>query len=519
VADDTSEVNALTAPEFFSRYPELTNQLLRTLPSDGDDISLVLSPSLMPVLCLLSRLSSGISVSDITIQKKMIEFRGKASLLLGSPIYKVRVLAADMTTALLDVNSHWEMIQTMFNRIFTDPVKANVVNGCLMVVKNTVSGKHELSKDKLSFVSDKMENIRSDERYCLPNKILAGDVIEAMGERVIHRTSANLLADSISREMNYITNDAMLTKSLEYFHKCDPKISECVTEHILMTDEAYSTPSVDEYIELLDVEFSHVPPSELVRLRLGRALFHPEYVIEDVKFSEKLLNNCLQFVWSNESTLSIDDQRSVVIVTSIIIHKFEDGSRCEIFKSYSDKLLKFLLPEAYEEDKFCGCRCLHTISSYIFRSTLESFKTFRVKLIPLIFTLLYDENSEIRDLAAKSVMRIYENENPNCQLNVHPNIALQFLANFLMSDGLDQQEKIDIEQTLEKMLLEEERDCREGLYSNDAFNIYNEPFQLRKILDSHKTNSQNKSKEVSVPKYEISLTYLVNKMKQILSVS
>ncbi|XP_077992794.1 tRNA (32-2'-O)-methyltransferase regulator THADA-like [Glandiceps talaboti] len=118
VQDEHSQLNSITAQEFFVRYPKLYPFLLSQLEEASQyqkDNKLCLYPALHPVLTLLSKLGPGIQQDNT--QCSLTKFIEPVMKLSSSPIYTVRVLAAAALVPLVAMKDKVETLAAILDNI------------------------------------------------------------------------------------------------------------------------------------------------------------------------------------------------------------------------------------------------------------------------------------------------------------------------------------------------------------------------------------------------------------------
>ncbi|XP_071494051.1 tRNA (32-2'-O)-methyltransferase regulator THADA-like [Diadema antillarum] len=171
VQDEHSQVNTLSAPEFFQRYPRLRAYLLqevRTAASLHQDSGstgsgkLHLIPRLHPVLLILTKLGGGMATPE---QKRDLqEFIQPIQSLVSSPIYSVRDLASRAMLPLLsDAGSLSNMTLQLLSWMppSEHPVifDQNRLHGNLLMIQkmmNTCINNNSLEEDSVEAITAKL---------------------------------------------------------------------------------------------------------------------------------------------------------------------------------------------------------------------------------------------------------------------------------------------------------------------------------------------------------------------------
>ena len=126
------EASRMSVEAFFSHFPELTGFILSCL----QEVTRAHHMDLIPVLCLLSKLSCGVTILiDSSVMQKVYECRNCLLQLLGSPVYQVRKLAAKSYVGLVPHADACRVAAFLADELKQDQ---NMVSGILLALRYLV---------------------------------------------------------------------------------------------------------------------------------------------------------------------------------------------------------------------------------------------------------------------------------------------------------------------------------------------------------------------------------------------
>ncbi|KAI8821746.1 putative death-receptor fusion protein-domain-containing protein [Fimicolochytrium jonesii] len=142
--DEQHAVNALTAREFFARYPALHPLLLRELSAAAELLETrvaVLHPALYPILMILARLKpSAVDDPDVPTTTSLTPFRPVVARCAAATIYKARVMAAHAFAPLVQSETVVGVVEGLLAPLSSPagrigPGQQNAVHGALLQVQ------------------------------------------------------------------------------------------------------------------------------------------------------------------------------------------------------------------------------------------------------------------------------------------------------------------------------------------------------------------------------------------------
>ncbi|XP_006812214.2 tRNA (32-2'-O)-methyltransferase regulator THADA-like [Saccoglossus kowalevskii] len=161
VQDEHSDLNTITAQEFFYRYPKLQSYLLsEVIKASTSNNRLNLHPGLHPVLTLLSKLAVGIQ--QYSSECALSSFIQPVMELSSSPIYAVRVLSASALVPLVTMEEQPNILSAILDDLPAsfDAVKYhNKLHGMLLQIEKLLQSltSHERFMSSYSSVIGKLQ--------------------------------------------------------------------------------------------------------------------------------------------------------------------------------------------------------------------------------------------------------------------------------------------------------------------------------------------------------------------------
>ena len=434
----------MTIEELFSRYPDLQEFLFNQLSQKS--VGLV-HPSFVPLLVLFSRISLGVLKEDNKIDRFVKEFKSTFKQLFYSPVINVRKMAAKAYAnftkkedILQEINFISEEILCYIVDIHTLK-HTNYVDGCLCCIHELLKFlKTEITKDFSESYADIEDNIQK-----LANKLLNLNcyIIRINVIRICKLVNINTKSDV---KIQKIANHEQIQPGFRDFSMkiCISNIDQnvfCLEElnfnsrencrkYLASLDLRHSTQAIksETNCALIYKFLCKVLKSDLINGKMieksNEILLKQDQAIEQ---DSELAMDLLDLI-SNNRKIALGEFGVMAKTTSLMVQSvcfssmmtksdfkmfFGDESLyCSMFSEMSEEIEKFSEPNNMETCRINAAQCLnYLIPMFNMRSLKDDFNHLMlyafVKLINAALKLLFDEDSNVRELVTIFVSKLH----------------------------------------------------------------------------------------------------------------
>ncbi|XP_076060588.1 tRNA (32-2'-O)-methyltransferase regulator THADA-like isoform X2 [Oratosquilla oratoria] len=524
VKDDTSVLNSLTASEFMSRYPKLTDFLLKVLENGTfhttcqqklessefihmkdfgktsvPDISLGTSSfHLVPVLSLLCRLSPGTELHQTEGLNKIFDkYLRVLSCLLSSPVHTIRRLAAHSVLAFTPRAGDVDLCGRILSSIVKNYGSANTVHGNLLTLWLLIERNEIISNETGIQISETMEPFLTSDYKCYVNKTLALKIIlvvhnqiylgrrpeiEAVSSpgsaeyfkkafQIYIRGSLNL--QNIDKDLLSLNRD-LSEACLEEFKR---SVTECITKELALQLQELIWNAVDEYAGKI---WHATPALDLLISLLDKfgPIYHP---------SESSMLNFLSFLkGSYGAKVSV---QSLTILSSYIGRELCHSS--EILIAWTQSLQEYAQDTCTEDYRLAAAHALKRALAPIMKNSFAIFVgDMQSTVVKCTINLLLDEDPEVRKEVCKAIFTLPCKSNPYYFQSLHPNVALHVFIHYVIDIAIKKKD-IVMMQTLWISALGPQiqyegntTKVKKILFESHAVNLYMEPLELSQVISS-----------------------------------
>ncbi|XP_026068454.1 thyroid adenoma-associated protein homolog [Carassius auratus] len=529
--EEGSAHSGMSSPSFFNLYPALQPFLqgaLESAATDLHDATLLLHPSLYPVLTLLAKLQPGAEEQTRALR----EFLPPLFLLAASPVYGVRVMSSRALVAMIPPS---EYLATVLQSVEKLPASPDVVcchnrlHGQLLQIGAILARalKTSISRSSLSEVVSEFESrlwMASVRQRCPLVRLSYVDIVSLIrghcSSAFLTQLSSQLLQD-IHRTPNILeVGSASFHQSAVNFLCGDPEWACQVWQHLANGSAVVRLSLVKSATEgrgwrgtvlqrvmeealqanlknaLLDqnVEYRGAFLSALVEVMTPEedSLALPRPCPSG--FGETWLQECVEVLFADlESDRGGPELISTALcaVSLLLCHSVDSS----LLQRWCKLLEKHRCPEAPEALRAACAQALCLCGVHVVTRSLTEdlmLKELSTRLISTGIYLLQDESPQVRAKAAvfASLLRcsVRRPEEPQKCFYMQANLALHSLLDLLLEEFWDASCALEAlvchlpDCDLNAALKEaKETQCR-SLYERDEANVFAEPSVISECL-------------------------------------
>ncbi|CAL4256102.1 unnamed protein product, partial [Meganyctiphanes norvegica] len=480
VKDDSSAFNSLTAPEFLSRYPALSDFLLHILSkvcygeieeiherdrncdegilgnrnciTNKNDTGLSSihfggnavgqASYLVPVLSLLARLSPGTGLQqNLQLSKTLQNYSSVTLAILKSPVHSVRRLGSLALISLTPTREIPLLLDKILHTISnSNSIKfrcTNLVHGHLLILQNLIYFYPEICKHN-SFkikILDSLQSIMMAQENCLVIKSIAIKLCtvlepEHMTDTEIRQNTEPGGADYIRKltELNLQHSTKQSTLEQYLMSNCQDEMEMSVKflEEKILNDK--ENEYLSEFYETMmwkrlemESKQNYKQVSPVLKLFM---VFLNKYSVFKCMPSESSICTLHSLL---SGTMGVFVSSQALKIASYIIKVYPEKifGKDQFLKEFVCKINHFSNPISTEDYRMAATESLIVCLNTLLNNNLMFFQ--KEKLITACIHLLQDEDSAIRDTACKIVNSLSFCRSPNVNHLQNANLSLKTL--------------------------------------------------------------------------------------------
>ncbi|XP_056602907.1 thyroid adenoma-associated protein homolog [Triplophysa dalaica] len=527
--EEGSTHSGMSSPSFFHLYPALQPFLQEALESAAKDLldsTVLLHPSLYPVLTLLAKLQPGAEEQT----RALSEFLPPLFLLAASPVYGVRVMSSRALVAMIPPSQCLATVLELVEKLPESPDVScghNRLHGQLLQIKTVLTRALKTNiQSSLSEVVERLESrlwLASSSQRCLLVRLAYVDVVELLrghcsGAFLTHLSS--VLLQEIHRTPNILeVGFASFQQSAVNFLCEDPEWACQVWQNLSSGSTVVRLSLVKRAAEGCGWRGTVL---QQVMLRALQANLKEALLHQDVEYRGAFLTALVEVISSEEHSLGpshpsspgfdeaclqdcvedlFDDLEmgrggpgfiSVALcAVSLLLYQSIDLS---LLERLCKLLEKHRCPEAPEALRSACARSLCLFAVSVVTRSLKGrpvFKEISIRLISTGIYLLQDESLEVRPKAAMFASLLFSSRQPDPPQRcfyMQVNQALISLLNLLLDEFWDTRGALDAlvchlpDCDLNVILQEVKETVCRSLYERDEANVYAEPSVMSESL-------------------------------------
>ncbi|KAF2351920.1 protein of unknown function DUF2428 death-receptor-like [Trinorchestia longiramus] len=506
----------------------------------SDKSEIELSSAVIPVLCLLSRLSPGLQLSIDIFADITVEFQKYLCNLLASSIVNIRSLAAvsllsltpqaevktliskfldrlsNATSSFFEESS--EVSKKPSNTVKNDHfVATNERHGLLLVVKEYIERSIKMASlenaDALP-TRRTLAALYSNVNECYVIRALACECLLLLNDNkslnIDKRSSSGGRNHSpgyeryVELSLVYLLRSAWTTRRIwdvsSYLYGSSYKNAETAANFWIENNLQMK----DRYI---DHDNGYLVPSIICSV-LSNEMFDRSGLflkIIDSFFEIKVPPRCLFAgifgkVACTDSLLLIlrggldaSAQRSLLILISHLLHSTDYQLSDNLLHAFSENVVKFSGESCSEALRLCSAKCAGLVLPLLLADVnVRGLRYLKEHIAQVVCDLLYDEDSSVRDTAASEIFSVLSSSQKHLQ---HSNKTLVNLMRLFTQQCILKNDSVLLESVWTCFVdcagknanfKAKTKNCFNGnLFESDALNLYKENHLIAQMLERH----------------------------------
>lgn len=473
-----------------------------------------LASALVPVLCLLSRLSPGLQIEDKDLRSLSSEFQSVLMSLLSSAVYNIRCLAAKSLVSLTPISEQAVLMETLLTLIHkSDPINTNERNGCLFAVKCCVErspdGGVSTSFCDWQLVEQRIIRVVTDIQQCYVNRALAVDVLLILNHRT---TPVDIPTNEHVITLYPIGFYEFLEKTvrynLEYFEGTERQelLMKC------LNDPAYEVVVVALHF-IRDIKYKNVPIDSLIYLLTTKVLIErPDK--KTLVFSELLcdiieeedtknsfirlpaLSECLNLSKMLQGKYGSSFLRNGLVIFAYILSRNFESIPLEPSVTFTQKIIEYADENSMEEFRLSSCKAISYLLPKLLACPCRYLNPLKRVIISLCLNLLTDENEEIR---RKASVLLVAKLDPKSAIPLHANKTIDLLLLRATELCCSNDDIILLHSIYDCFIPVKKADNREdgvSLFHSVRRNLYKEQHQINLVISNCMSVIRSKGSQI-----------------------
>lgn len=458
-----------------------------------------LASAVMPVLCLLSRLSPGLQIEDQKLENVLGNFQRVLQSLLSSTVSNIRALAAASLVSLTPSTQQGQLVKELLHSVQISR-RTNEKNGCLLAIKICIERSFNSEPinifDRQDVVICMTDVFRSPSQ-CFSNRSLSCDILLLLEhtQAAIHISLEKLQCFSHHPGyFQFIDNVVRYCLLKEEGSEREELLIHCLeqgcVETMIVAVQFLKETSLQAVskVTLLALLWKSVLNNKSCNDTL---LHHSDllcYILE--KDDLQSLNYCSvqkeedygNFYCILRGDYDASVQRNGLILFAYLITQHNTNIPSTLMDLFTDKLMAFADEHLTEEFRICSCKALCVLLPGILQSSI-SMPRLKKSIVSLCLNFMSDEDQDIRSLASTLFIR-----KPLVSVPMHPNKSIALFLKIVCDRICDNK---DLDLLCSLLSCSRQLSCIPAVNSGDVSlfkcdtrNQYKEPLQLGCIIDT-----------------------------------
>ncbi|XP_018016032.1 uncharacterized protein LOC108672799 [Hyalella azteca] len=429
-----------------------------------------LSSVVIPVLCLLSRLSPGLQLCDDQFKEVIAGFQESLRLLLGSSIFYIRSLAAKSLLSLIPRAEQTCFIEVLLDKLYEhsgNPAQASardIVREHNCISSNERNGfllllKYYIQRTKIPV--DSIPNENPSEMLCS----VAAKVFMRDGECFINRSLAceclmhlndySLFVDKLifgGARLHHPGSERFLELTIMYQLRAAPASRREITvsTHLFGSFPESAKIAADFWVKELQVQNYPLDDSDwfilenllknilYCELNMNSANFlrticrlfdSRKSIVKDMTKNFDCHGMCHHALMSVlRGDLNAAAQRDLLTLMSYLLSSLRVSFTDDVLMLFSKTVLAFSQENAAEVYRLCSAKCVGLLLPRLMTPGGGSLVSLKENLVKIVCDLLYDEDPYVRSTASLFLSHIAESSLIH---KTHPNKALVDILDYI----------------------------------------------------------------------------------------